>query len=59
MANSGARVPAIAGADDDSERRVGVFPRVGLSLIGSVVVALERLGVVILEEVGELVLFPT
>ena len=49
------------GAHDDSERRVGVRPEVGLSLIAGVVVAVELFGVVVLhlmrdleEEVGQL-----
>ena len=38
----------INGAGDDSERRVGVCPQVGLSFVGSVVVAAELFGVVVL-----------
>ena len=45
------RIPhsAICGAGDDSERRVGVRPEVGLSLIDCVVVAVELFGVVVLQ----------
>ena len=45
----------IVGADDDSEWRVGVCPEVGLSFVGSVVVAVELVGVVILEVMRDLI----
>ena len=42
------------GAHDDSERRVGVRPQVGLSLVDSVAVAVELFGVVALGLLGDL-----